>query len=71
MSTATRIITGIVKDGVIVPKVGSNLVDGTQVNIIISEQVLTPDELQEELTAWQQAGMTSWQMIEEWERDEQ
>ena len=71
MSTATRIITGIVKDGVIVPKAGSNLVDGTQVNIIISEQVLTPDELQEELTAWQQAGMTSWQMIEEWERDEQ
>lgn len=71
MSTATRIITGIVKDGVIVPKAGSNLADGTQVNIIVSDQVLTPDELQQELTAWQQAGMRSWEMIEEWEFDEQ
>lgn len=70
LSTDGRTITGIVKDGVIVPQSGSGLPDGMKVNIVIPDEAMTP-ELREELAAWQQAGMQSWSMIDEWEREEQ
>lgn len=70
MSTDGRTITGIVKDGVIVPQSGCGLPEGMQVNIVIPEDAMTP-ELKEELAAWQQAGMNSWSMIDEWESKEQ
>jgi hypothetical protein len=70
MSTDGRTITGIVKDGVIVPQVGSTLPEGMEVNIVIPDEAMTP-ELKEELAAWQQAGMQTWAMIDEWEREEQ
>lgn len=70
MSTDGRTITGIVKDGVIVPQSGSGLPEGMEVNIVIPKEAMTP-ELREELAAWQQAGMQSWNMIDELEREEQ
>jgi len=69
MSTDGRTITGIVRDGVIVPQSGSKLPDGIEVNIVIPQEAMTP-ELREELSAWQQAGMQSWGMIDELEREE-
>lgn len=70
MSTDGRTIIGIVKDGVIVPQSGSGLPDGMEVSIVIPEESMTP-ELREELAAWQQAGLQSWGMIDEWDREEQ
>ena len=70
MSTDGRTITGIVKDGVIVPQSGSGLPDGMKVSIVIPEEAMTP-ELREELAAWQQAGMQTWGMIDQWEREDQ
>lgn len=70
MSTYGRTIIGIVKDGVIVPQSASGLPDGMEVNIVIPEEAMTP-ELREELAAWQQAGLQSWGMIDEWEGEDQ
>lgn len=70
MSTDSRTILGIVKDGVIVPQPGSGLPDGMEVNIVIPQEAMTP-KLKAELAAWQQAGLQSWSMIDEWEREEQ
>lgn len=71
MATEDRtIITGIVKNGVIVPQAGSGLPEGLVVNIVVPEQSLTP-QLAEELAAWQQAGIQTWAMIDEWEREGQ
>lgn len=70
MSTDGRTITGIVKGGVIVPQTGNGLPEGLEVSIVIKEESMTP-ELKEELAAWQQAGMQTWSMIDEWESEEQ
>lgn len=70
MSTDGRTFTGIVKNGVIVPQAGSGLPDGMEVHIVIPEEAMT-SELREELAVWQQAGMQSWSIIDQWEREEQ
>ena len=69
MSTDSKVITGIVRDGVVVLQPGSELPEGTEVNILIPEEAMTP-ELEEELAAWQQAGLDTWTMIEDLEREE-
>jgi hypothetical protein len=70
MSTDNRIIPGIVKNGVVVPQSGSELPDGAHVNIVLQPAEM-PQELKEELEAWQRAGDQAWQMIDKWEAEDQ
>ena len=69
MSTDGRIIPGIVKNGVVVPQANSTLPDGAHVNIVWQPAEM-PQELKEELEAWQRAGNEAWQMIDKWESEE-
>ena len=69
MSTDNRIIPGIVKDGVIVPKSEGRLPEGTEVDIVVRDSAMTP-ELREQLAAWQAAGNEAWSMIEKWEKED-
>ena len=70
MSTDGRIIPGIVKNGVVVPQTNSELPDGAHVNIMLHPTEI-PQELKDELEAWQRAGIQSWQTIDKWESEEQ
>ena len=70
MSTDIRIIPGIVRNGVVVPQLNSELPDAAHVNIVLQPAEM-PQELKEELGAWQRAGNEAWQMIDKWENDEQ
>ena len=70
MSTDNRIIPGIVKNGVVVPQANSELPDGAHVNIVLQPAKM-PQELKEELEAWQRAGDQAWQMIDKWKAAEQ
>ena len=70
MSTDSRIIPGIVKNGVVLPQANSDLPDGAHVNIVL-QPAEVPQELREELEAWQRAGDQAWQMIDRWESEEQ
>ncbi len=70
MSTENRIIPGIVKNGVVVPQANSELPDGTHVNIVLQPAEM-PQELKDELEAWQRAGDQAWQLIDKWENEEQ
>lgn len=63
-------IPGIVKDGVIVPQTIKALADGTHVEIIV-EPTAVPDELKEELAAWDRASDEAWAMIDKWESEDQ
>ncbi|MEO8498458.1 MAG: hypothetical protein ABI614_25625 [Planctomycetota bacterium] len=70
MTTDSRIISGIVKNGVVVPQANSELPDGAHVNIVLQPAEM-PQELKEELKAWQRAGNQAWQMIDKWEAEDQ
>ncbi len=70
MSTDNRIIPGIVKNGVVVPQSGIELPDGAHVNIVLQPADI-PQELKEELAAWQRAGSNAWQIIDKWEIEDQ
>ncbi|HGJ65868.1 TPA: hypothetical protein ENS27_10830 [bacterium] len=52
MEKTRAIISGIVKDGVIVPQSDIKIPEGTYVNIVILD---IPDELQSEFEAWELA----------------
>lgn len=70
MSIGSKTITGVVKNGVIVPQAGSALPEGIEVTIVIPDHALTP-ELNAELRAWQEAGAQSWMLIDKWEEEDQ
>lgn len=70
MSTDIRIVPGIVRNGVVVPQGNSELPDGAHVNIVLQPAEM-PQELKEELEAWQRVGDQAWQMIDKWEAEEQ
>lgn len=70
MSTDNRIVPGIVKNGVVVPTSGTELPNGAHVNIVLQPADM-PQDLQEELEAWQRAGDQAWQMIDQWEAEDQ
>lgn len=70
MSTDIRIIPGIVRNGIVVPQSGSELPDGAHVNIVLQPADM-PQELKEELAAWQRAGDQAWQLIDKWEAEGQ
>ena len=69
MATDNGIIPGIVKNGVVVPQANSDLPDGAHVNIVLQSAEM-PQELKEELEAWQRAGDQAWKMIDKWENEE-
>ena len=70
MPTDIRIVPGIVKDGVVVPHSGNELPDGAYVNILLQPAEM-PQELREEIAAWQRAGDQAWQIIDKLEAEEQ
>ena len=70
MSTDNRIVPGIVKNGVVVPQTNSELPDGAHVNIVLQPAEM-PQELKDELAAWQRAGDQAWQLIDKWESEKQ
>ena len=70
MATDNKIVPGIVKNGVVVPQAGSDLPDGAHVNIVLQPAEM-PQDLKEELEAWQRAGDQAWQMIDKWEAEDQ
>jgi predicted DNA-binding antitoxin AbrB/MazE fold protein len=70
VSTDAKIISGIVRNGVVVPQANNDLPDGAHVNIVLQPAEM-PKELKDELEAWQRAGDQAWQMIDKWESEEQ
>jgi len=57
------VVAGVVSQGVIVPR--EPLPEGAQVEIHLNDQPLeVPPELQEELSAWQQASANALAMVE-------
>ena len=63
MSTESKVISGIVRNGVVVPQANCELPDGAHVNIVLQSAEM-PQELKAELEAWQRAGDQAWQLIE-------
>jgi hypothetical protein len=61
------VITGIVKNGVVIPQAADPLPEGAQVDI-----VLTPldTDLHEEFREWEAASDEAWAMINVWEAED-
>jgi len=64
-----KILSGIVKDGVVVPEHGDTLPEGAHVGIVLHENgeslLLAP-----EFAEWDAAGSDAWKMIDAWEKEE-
>lgn len=56
-------IWGIVRDGKIIPQ--TPLPDGLQVQIMVPEDVVIPEELRAELAAWSQGNAEALAMVEQ------
>jgi hypothetical protein len=69
MTTERVVISGFVKNGLIVPQGHALLPEGTRVEIVVLASELPP-ELQAEFDAWEQAGDEAWAQIDQWEREE-
>lgn len=69
MATAAVLVSGVVKDGVVVPESDKKLPEGAHVEIILRSEAIPPD-LQAEIAAWDRAGDEAWAMIEAWEKEE-
>jgi len=69
MATERVVISGFVKNGLIVPQGDARLPEGTRVEIVIPAAELPP-ELQAEFDAWERAGDEAWAQIDQWEREE-
>ncbi len=70
MATDRVVISGFVKNGLIVPLGHAALPEGTQVEIVIPAAELSP-ELRAEFDAWERASDEAWAQIDEWEREQQ
>ena len=71
MSTERRAsISGIDKDGVVVPQSGESLAESTRVEIVV-ESTSIPDDLQAEMEAWTRLANQTWARIEKWEAEEE
>jgi hypothetical protein len=55
-------ITGVVKNGVVIPN--APLPEGKQVEIHVNDEPDVPPELQEELTAWQRSSADALTLVE-------
>ena len=61
---------GTIKQGVIVPDTEMELPDGTPVQIMVIP-LTVPSELQAEFDAWECLGDEAWELINQWEAEEQ
>jgi hypothetical protein len=66
---AQRILTGIVRDGVVVPDNQSDLPEGAHVHILLSDYA-EASQLMHEFTAWDLAGTEGWKLIDQWEQED-
>ena len=69
MATERVIISGFVKNGLIVPRGHAPLPEGRQVEIVIPAADLPP-ESRVECDAWEWVGDEAWAHINQWEREE-
>jgi hypothetical protein len=69
MATERLVISGFVKNGLIVPQGHPPLPEGTQVEIVIPTAELPPG-LRAEFDAWERVGEEAWAQIDQWEREE-
>jgi hypothetical protein len=69
MSAERRVFTGIIKNGVIVPRGTPPLPEGAEVEITLPASAIPP-ELRAEFEAWERLGEEAWGRIDQWEREE-
>ena len=69
MATERVVISGFVKNGLIVPQGDAPLPEGTQVEIVIPAAEVPP-EFRAEFDSWERAGDEAWAQIDQWEREE-
>jgi hypothetical protein len=72
METERVVISGLVKNGVVVPQGPNQLQEGTLVAIVVPPP--SPElasELLTELDAWERVSDEAWALIDQWEREEQ
>ncbi len=63
MASEQIVISGVVKDGVVVPEGNAQLPEGVHVSILIPNLEIPP-ELQAEFKAWERASDEAWAMID-------
>jgi hypothetical protein len=68
MITERLRIHGVIRGGVIVPDSHLTLPEGTEVEISFLPTEL-PQELQDELSAWDRASDDAWALMAEWEKE--
>lgn len=69
MGTERVIITGVVKNGLVVPQGHAPLPEGATVEIVVSPTEVAPRE-QDEFNAWERASDEAWAQIDQWEQEE-
>jgi hypothetical protein len=69
MVTPRVVVSGIVKNGLVVPQTDTPLPEGAHVDILIGPAEMTP-ELRAELAQWEQASDEAWTMMDQWEADD-
>lgn len=62
-------VRGVVRGGVIVPDEEVRLEEGTVVQILLDDPIMSP-ELKAEFAAWDKASAEAWAMIDRWERED-
>jgi hypothetical protein len=68
MASERVVISGFVKNGLIVPRGHAPLPEGRQVEIVITAADLPP-ESRVEFDAWERVGDEAWAQIDQWERE--
>jgi hypothetical protein len=68
MATHRLVISGIVKNGLVVPRNDTPLPKGTHVDIPIEAADVTP-AVQSEYDQWEKASDEAWAMIDRWEAE--
>jgi hypothetical protein len=69
MSGERRVLMGVIKNGVVVPRGGPPLPEGVEVEITLPVSAIPP-ELRAEFDAWERLSDEAWGRIDEWEREE-
>ena len=68
MTSERLIVSGVLRNGVVVPDERLELLEGTQKQISYSQGGLSREEA-DEFAAWDRAGADTWKMIDEWEKE--
>ena len=70
METVLKPVRGIMKGGVAVPELESQIPDGAPVEITVRYSDI-PADVREEFEQWQQLRARAWGLIDEWEQEDQ